>query len=152
MIILPLVLTLYISATTWTLGAQRSNVSWLASSPEYRFVATTTAKLSWVRSLLTELGVSVPHVSVVYCNNVCATHLCSNLVFHSRMKHVALDYHFIRDQVQSSAFWIAHVSSEAQLANALTKPQPHDRFITLQTKIGLPSWSSILRGHIRECT
>ena len=40
------------------------------------------------------------------------------------MKHVAFDYHFIRDQVQSGALHVTHVSLADQLANALTKPLP----------------------------
>ena len=80
---------------------------------------------------------SLSHSIVIYCDNVGATSLCSNLVFHSRMKHVAIDFHFIRDQVQSGRLRVAHVSSEDQLANALTKPLSRTPFLTLKTKIGL---------------
>ena len=61
------------------------------------------------------------------------------------MKHVAIDYHFIRDQVQEGALRVTHVSSVDQLADALTKPLPR---ITGQDWSLLRS--SILRGHIRE--
>ena len=40
------------------------------------------------------------------------------------MKHVEIDYHFIRDQVQSGALRVTHVSSTDQLVDALTKPLP----------------------------
>ncbi|RVW91845.1 Retrovirus-related Pol polyprotein from transposon RE2 [Vitis vinifera] len=53
-----------------------------------------------------------------------ATQLCSNPIFHSHMNHVAIDFHFIKDQVQNGALRIAHVSSEDQLADVLTKPLP----------------------------
>ena len=66
-----------------------------------------------------------------------ATQLCSNPVFHSRMKHVAIDFHFIRDQVQSGSLRVSHVSSTDQLADALTKPLSRPLFQSLKDKIGL---------------
>ena len=61
---------------------------------EYRSVAATTTELNWISNLLRELDLSSTQAPVIYCDNVGATNLCSNPVFHSRMKHVALDYHF----------------------------------------------------------
>ena len=53
------------------------------------------------------------------------------------MKHVAIDYHFIRDQVQSGLLRVAHVSSADQLADLLTKPLSISQFLLLRDKIGL---------------
>ena len=134
---------------SWSSKKQRT-VARSSTEAEYRSVAATAAELRWICSLLTELGVVLPQQPVIYCDNVGATNLCSNLVFHSRMKHVALDYHFIREQVQNGLLRVAHVSSKDQLADALTKPLPRHQFQFLRTKIGLSSWSSILRGHDKD--
>ncbi|RVW39413.1 Retrovirus-related Pol polyprotein from transposon RE1 [Vitis vinifera] len=37
-----------------------------------------------------ELDITLPTSPVIYCDNVGATYLCSNSVFHSRMKHINL--------------------------------------------------------------
>ena len=66
------------------------------------------------------------------------------------MKHVAIVFHFIHDQVHNDALRVAYVSYKDQLANALTKPLPHTRFDSLMFKIGLSMWSSILQGIIKE--
>ena len=66
---------------------------------EYRYVVAIAAKLKWVCYLLTDLGIDLSRAPIIYCDNTIATQLCSNPVFHSRMKHVAMDFHFIRDQV-----------------------------------------------------
>ena len=73
-------------------------------------IATTVVELNWECYLLIELGIKLPQTPMIYCDNVGATHLCSYLDFHSSMKHVAIDFHFIRDQVQNSVFHVAHVS------------------------------------------
>lgn len=51
------------------------------------------------------------------------------------MKYMALDYHFIRDNIQSGALRVTHVSTKDQLADALTKPLARPRFQELFSKI-----------------
>ncbi|KAA3470275.1 Retrovirus-related Pol polyprotein from transposon TNT 1-94 [Gossypium australe] len=67
----------------------------------------------------TKLGVTLPTQPVIYSDNVGATYLFSNLVFHSHMKHMAIFYHFIRDQVQLGSLRVTHVSLVDQLSNVL---------------------------------
>lgn len=138
------------SSTSANLVYLGSNlISWSSKKPktvarsstevEYRSVAATAAELCWIRSLLSELCVTLLHTPVIYCDNIRATQLSSNPVFHSRMKHVAIDYHFLRDQVQTGVLRVAHVSSADQLADLLTKPLPRSQFQNLRDKIGLSS-------------
>ena len=110
---------------------------------EYRAVADTTTEISWICSLLLELHFPVNNAPVIYCDNIGATQLSSNPVFHSRMKHVAIDFHFIRQRVQSGTLRVSHVSSQDQF----TKSLPRSLFWLLKDKIGLinprPSWGGM---------
>ncbi|KAG7533403.1 Reverse transcriptase RNA-dependent DNA polymerase [Arabidopsis thaliana x Arabidopsis arenosa] len=96
------------SPISWSSKKQRS-VSRSSTEAEYRAVANTASELQWICSLLLEMGISLPSTPVVYCDNMGANYLCANPVFHSRMKHVALDYHFVRGNIQSGALRVAHV-------------------------------------------
>ena len=118
---------------------KQSGVARLSIEAEYRSVANTSAEIRWICNLLTELGISLTAPPVIYCDNLGATFLCHNLVFHSRMKHVALDYHFIRGQIQHGMLRVSHVNTRDQLADALTKPLPRSRFHELCNKIGVVS-------------
>ena len=99
----------FTSTSAYLVYLGRNPISWSSkkyrtiahssTEAEYRFIATISAEIRWICSLLTELGVDIPQQSVIYCDNVGATNLCANPVFHSRMKYVALDYHFICEQV-----------------------------------------------------
>lgn len=134
---------------SWSSKKQRT-VARSSTEAEYRSVASTAAEIRWLCSLLMELGITLPQPPVIYCDNVGATNLCSNPVFHSRMKHVALDYHFIREQVLSGLLRVSHVSATDQLADALTKPLARQQFDILKVKIGLCRRPSILRGHDKD--
>lgn len=128
---------IYIGTTQISWSAKKqSGVARSSTEAEYRSVANTASELMWVCSLMKELHIPVTSSPVIYCDNVGATYLCANLVFHTRMKHVALDYHFIRAHVQSGALRVSHVSTTDQLADALTKPSCL-RFQELCSKIGV---------------
>ena len=131
----------FTSTSAYVVYIGRNPISWSSKKQRtvarYRSVAATTAKLNWVSSLLTERGVILPQSPVIYCDNIGATNLCSNPVFHSKMKHVTIDFHFIREQVQNGTLRVSHVSSDDQLADAVIKPLPKSRFLSLKSKIGL---------------
>ncbi|PON66923.1 hypothetical protein PanWU01x14_107090 [Parasponia andersonii] len=116
----------------------------------YCSVASTTAEIRWICSLLTELGVALPQHLVIYCDNIGATNFCSNPVFHSCMKHISLDYHFIREQVQNSFLRVSHISAADQPDDGLTKPLARPQFDSLKAKIGLSPRPSILRDHDKD--
>lgn len=130
----------YIGATpiAWSskkqLGVARSS-----TEAKYRAVANTAAELRWVCSLLSEFGIALTQQPVVFYDNVGATYLSANPVFHSRMKHLALDFHFVRENVRSGALRVTHVSTKDQLADALTKPLPRPHFPELVHKIEVVS-------------
>lgn len=44
------------------------------------------------------------------------------------MKHIALDYHFVRRQIQNHALRVKYVSTHDQLADGLTKPLSRTQF------------------------
>lgn len=139
----------YISTGAYIVYLGRQPISWSArkqgsvarssTEAEYRAVSDTACEVKWVASLMAELGLSSASTPTIYCDNVGATYLSANPVFHSRMKHMALAYHFVRKQVQAKQLRVSHISTHDQLADALTKHFPRARFQNLISKIGLCS-------------
>ena len=124
----------------WSFTKQRS-VAHSSTEAEYRAIASTAAEMEWIKSLLKELGVFLPSPPVIYSDNLGATYLCANPVFHSRMKHLAIDYHFVRDLVQNQNLRVVHISGADQLADALTKSLLRPRLLSLCSKIGVSDGS-----------
>ena len=101
-----------------------------------------------MKSLLSKLLVLLQSPFTLFSDNLDVTYLYANPVFHYRMQHLTIDYHFVRDLVQSSELRVAHVSVGHQLADALTKSFSRPCLISLCNKIsGL--WHTILMGRIR---
>ena len=129
-------------------SARQKSVSRSSSEAEYKAVANATADLMWIQNVLHELGIRLPHPPSLFCDNTGATYLCANPVFHSRMKHISLDYHFVRECVANGTLKVLRISTKDQLADILTKALSRHRFRLLRSKIGVSDGASILRGRI----
>lgn len=112
-------------------------------------MAATTAELLWLKHLFLELQLTICSTLMVYCDNLGATYVSVNPVCHSKMKHLALDYHFIRENVQCGNLRVSNISTHDQLADALTKPLQRHTFQKLVSKIGLVNYNPILRRNVK---
>lgn len=66
---------------------------------EYRAITTTVEEVQGVHMLI-ELGVKVPLPIGVLSDNQGATFIANHPICHSKMKHVAKDFHFVWDKAE----------------------------------------------------
>lgn len=93
------------STTGFCIYLGRNLISWRAkkqptifrSSTEakYRRLAITYAEFLWIQYLLTELHIPLDTTPTLWCDNLGATFLAANPMFHARTKHVEIDYYFV---------------------------------------------------------
>jgi hypothetical protein len=74
-------------------------VSRSSTEAEYKAVANATSEVMWIQMLLLENGVSCPKQAKMWFDNLGAKYLASNPVFHGRVKHIEIYYHFVRERV-----------------------------------------------------
>lgn len=139
----------YVSTTSYLAYFGSTLISWSSHKQcyvaqpsikaEYKALDDTTSELLWVLSLFTQLGHTSISDPVICCDNLGATHLSVNLVFHSQMKHIALAYHFVCENVQHGKFHVSFVFTNDQLADILTKPLLRPQFEFLLSKFHLSS-------------
>ncbi|GJT55013.1 hypothetical protein Tco_0990067 [Tanacetum coccineum] len=103
-----------------------------------------------MRSQLTDYGFQFNKIPL-YCDNKSAISLCCNNVQHSRVKHIDVRYHFIKEQVENGIVELYFVQTEYQLADIFTKPLPRERFNFLIEKLDVPEvymhqfWDSVYK-------
>ena len=108
---------------------------------EYRNIAQTSTKLTWIHTLLTELQVPFT-IPVIFCDNQSAIFIAHNPVFHSRAKHMEIDVFFVREKILAKQLSIVHIPALDQWADILTKPLSTSRFEALKGKLNVKSVSS----------
>jgi hypothetical protein len=99
-------------------------VSRSSTEAEYKAMADTIVEIIWIQVLLQELGVPLSKVACLWCDNIGATYLTANPIFHARMKHVEVDYHFVCERVAAKLLSIHFIASGDQLVDDFTKPLP----------------------------
>jgi histone deacetylase 1/2 len=103
---------------------KQATVSRSSTESEYKAVDNAAAELIWVEALLKELGVRQDSPPVLSCDNIGATYLSSNPVFHARTKHIEVDFYFVRERVAQKRLQVRFIASKDQPANIFTKSLP----------------------------
>jgi hypothetical protein len=105
-------------------ASKQATISRSSTESEYKVIANATTELIWVETLLKELGVRQSSPPVLGCDNIGATYVSSNPVFHARTKHIEVDFHFVHERVAQKLLQVRFVSSKDQPVDIFTKPLP----------------------------
>ncbi|KAI3785937.1 hypothetical protein L1987_45063 [Smallanthus sonchifolius] len=130
---------------SWS-AKKQPTVSRSSCESEYRAMANTAAELVWITHLLRELHALPPDRPTLLCDNKSALFMTQNPVSHKRAKHIDLDYHFIRELVNSGKLYTKFVSTNLQVADIFTKSLPRAQFEAFRTMLRLGPPPSRLRG------
>ena len=98
--------------------------------------------------MLDELGILHPPTASVWCDNLVATYLSLNPVFHTRTKHIEVDYHFVREQVTRKQLNIRFISTKDQLTNGFIKAMSAQQLLHFQHNLNLSRLR--LMGDVRD--
>jgi hypothetical protein len=104
---------------------------------EYRAMTfTSSCELIWLKNLLVDLSVHIHTPMILFCDNQVTMHIAANPVFHEHTKHLEVDCHYIRQQVQAKLIQTFYICTYDQLADVFTKIMPYGQFHQLLSKLG----------------
>ncbi|GJR74944.1 retrovirus-related pol polyprotein from transposon TNT 1-94 [Tanacetum coccineum] len=92
---------------------------------EYVSLSICCAQVIWMRTQLTDYGFHFNQIPI-YCDSKLAIAISCNPVQHSRTKHIAVRYHFIKEHVEKGTIELYFVKMDYQLAELFTKALPVD--------------------------
>ena len=74
---------------------------------------------------------------VVYCEKISAIKISKNPVMHTKTKHIAIKYHFLRELVQDKEVILEYVNTKEHILDIFTKTLSKDSFLYLRGKLGV---------------
>jgi histone deacetylase 1/2 len=105
---------------SWS-ARKQATVSRSSTEAEYKSLANATTKVVWAEALMRELGIRLKYPPRLWCDNLGATYLSANPVFHARAKHIEIDFHFVRERVMRKQLEVRFISTKDQIADGFTK-------------------------------
>ena len=121
---------------TWKSKKQKV-VALSSAEAEFQGMAKGLCELLWLRRLLIEIGFAPNSAMNIFCDNKSAIEIAHNPVQHDRTKHVEVDRHFIKQNLETKIIQFPFVKSEDQLADILTKAVCSRDFYNALDKLGI---------------
>ena len=108
------------------------------STTEAEYVAATQASKEavWLKMVMEELGHEQEKISL-FCDSQSALHLARNPAFHSKTKHIRVQYHFVREKVEEGTVDMQKIHTKENIADFLTKAVNTDKFSWCRSSCGL---------------
>jgi len=113
-------------------------VSVAISTTEAEIVAASEAahEVVWLKRLLNDI-VGLEGIPEIQVDNEAAIRLAHNPEYHRRTKHILTRHFFVIEKVAEGEIGVQKITTELQVADALTKPLHGPRLKLLMDKMGL---------------
>eukprot|EP00253_Pinus_taeda_P034766 PITA_34766 len=117
----------------------KKQTSILLSTVEVEYIAATAycTQVLWMKKTFQYLQVKFDEPIPIFFDNTNAISISKNHVMHSKMKHISIKYHFIREQVSENNIKLEYVGTKEKITDIFTKPLPHEAFEYLRQKLGI---------------
>ncbi len=118
---------------TWCSRKQKS-VSISSTEAEYMSLSECSRTGLYFRNLMEELNLDVSYIDLV-SDNRSALILAAHKYNHSKTKHIAIHYHFIRNLVKNKVAKLNYINTSENVSDILTKTLDTTSFTKLSSKL-----------------
>jgi hypothetical protein len=125
-------------AITWK-SKKQTTIALSSTEAEYVALSEAAREACWVKNLYTELGFPQNDPITIKGDNDGSIAMARNQQFHSRSKHIAIRWHWVRDLVEQGLINIETCRDPQQTADVLTKALPRPKHRQHATEMGLAS-------------
>lgn len=124
------------TAVSWR-SKKQSCVALSTAEAEYIALASAAQESLWLQQLLADLNKEQTKTMVIFEDNQSAICMSRNPQFHGRSKHIAIKYHFIRDQVSNGSIELKYCKTNDMVADIMTKGLSGEQFEKLRLMSGV---------------
>ena len=78
------------------------------------------------------MKIEIKDPMVIFYDNTSEINISKNFVMHTKTKHIAIKYHFLRELVQDKKVRLEYVNTKEQTANIFTNSLPKDDLCVLE--------------------
>jgi phosphoribosyl-AMP cyclohydrolase len=129
------VFNLFGGAISWM---RKRQVVVALSTTEVEYMAATHASKEevWLQILCSGIGL-VQQAVRIDCDSQSAIFLVKNPTYHSKTKHIDIQYHFVRDMVEEKKVLLMKVDTLKNVADSLTKSVSTEKFSWCRGSMGI---------------
>lgn len=110
-----------------------------STEAEYVSLAEATADGLWIRNLLLEIEISGVRKIIIHEDNMPAMFIAMSTESGSRLKHIDLKFHFIKEKIEKGYVQLKYIQSSEQIADVLTKALRPVLFVRHRLALGFSS-------------
>jgi len=131
------VFTLNGGPISWS-SKRQSTVALSSTEAEYMAMTQAAKEAAWLRLLLTNLGIYKGQETIpIHVDNRSAIAMGINPEFHQRTKHIDIQYHYVRQEIEAKRISTPYIETSRMLADGLTKPLAPPKFAIFTTELHL---------------
>lgn len=121
---------------TWS-ARQQKTVSLSTCEAEYVAASEASKELAWLCTLLHKIEFSQPSATPLLCDNTGGITLSEDASYHSKVKHIDIAVHSIRERVSRGQLKLIYVKSLNNAADIFMKALTRKDFERLRLCLGL---------------
>jgi hypothetical protein len=106
---------------SWS-SKRQPTVATCTAEAEYQALSAATREAIYLRQLMGELGYTQKPIKI-YTDNQAAEKIANNPMQSSRMKHIDIAHHFVRESIETGKIQVEWISGKCNVADILTKNQ-----------------------------
>lgn len=103
-------------------SSKQTCIALSSTEAEYVCLSTTALEITWLRSLLSEMGFTQEKSTKIYQDNIGSITWAEDISNFKRNKHIDIRLHHVRELVQKGTIKIEPIHTSEMLADCLTKP------------------------------
>ena len=126
---------LFEGAVSW-ISKKQSVVALSTTEAEYMATTHASKEVVWLQKLCLSMGL-VQGAIRIDCDSQSAIFLAKNPAYHSKTKHIDVQYHFLRDMIKDKKVLLVKVDTLKNTVDALTKFVSSEKFSRCRETMGI---------------